>query len=82
MIASKYATAVQVLADRGKFRSQGAPGCFADRACGDLRNRGRSRAMVDVCQVGMTLSEALQLHPEQSADAVALLHSGAMYFSA
>lgn len=38
--------------------------------------------MVDVCQLGMTLSEALQLHPEQSADAATLLYSGAMYFSA
>jgi 5-methyltetrahydrofolate--homocysteine methyltransferase len=55
---------------------------FGYPACPDL---GARRLLVDLLhpeQIGVTLSEELQLHPEQSTDALIVHHPEAKYFNA
>ena len=55
---------------------------FGYPACPDLADR---RALVDLLapeRIGVTLSEELQLHPEQSTDALIVHHPEAKYFNA
>jgi 5-methyltetrahydrofolate--homocysteine methyltransferase len=55
---------------------------FGYPACPDL---GQRRLLVDLLRperIGVTLSEELQLHPEQSTDALVVHHPEARYFNA
>jgi 5-methyltetrahydrofolate--homocysteine methyltransferase len=67
------------------IRDQDYRGCrysFGYPACPDLEHR---RTMVDLLEperIGVALSEELQLHPEQSTDAIVLHHPEASYFNA
>jgi 5-methyltetrahydrofolate--homocysteine methyltransferase len=67
------------------IRDQDYRGCrysFGYPACPDLEHR---RALVDLLEpgrIGVALSEELQLHPEQSTDAIVLHHPEATYFNA
>ncbi|MFC7752651.1 methionine synthase [Tsukamurella soli] len=59
----------------------GARYSFGYGACPSLEDRAK---MVDLLQperIGVTLSEELQLHPEQSTDAFVLTHPEAKYFN-
>ena len=70
------AAAIKDQAYRGSRYSFGYP------ACPDLEDR---RKLVDLLRperVGVSLSEELQLHPEQSTDALIVHHPEAKYFSA
>jgi len=42
---------------------------------------GAIGTMLEPSRIGVELSEELQLHPEQSTDAIVLHHSEAKYFS-
>lgn len=59
----------------------GARYSFGYGSCPDLQSR---QGLVDLLQperIGVTLSEELQLHPEQSTDAFVLYHPEAKYFN-
>jgi 5-methyltetrahydrofolate--homocysteine methyltransferase len=55
---------------------------FGYPACPDLEDRAKIVDLVHPDRIGVTLSEELQLHPEQSTDALVLHHPEAKYFSA
>jgi 5-methyltetrahydrofolate--homocysteine methyltransferase len=55
---------------------------FGYPACPDLEDRSRLVALLRPDRIGVTLSEELQLHPEQSTDAIVLHHPEAKYFNA
>ena len=55
---------------------------FGYPACPDLEDRAKIVELVHPERIGVTLSEELQLHPEQSTDALVLHHPEAKYFSA
>ncbi len=55
---------------------------FGYPACPDLEDRAVSVELLDPSRIGVTLSEELQLHPEQSTDALVLHHPEAKYFNA
>ena len=69
----------------GMIRDQAYRGSrysFGYPACPDLEDR---RVLVDLLRpdrIGVTLSEELQLHPEQSTDALIVHHPEAKYFNA
>ena len=68
--------AIRDQAYRGSRYSFGYP------ACPDLESR---RLLVDLLEpgrIGVELSEELQLHPEQSTDALVVHHPEAKYFNA
>jgi 5-methyltetrahydrofolate--homocysteine methyltransferase len=59
------------------------PGCrysFGYPACPDLEDRAKSVRLLQPERIGVELSEELQLHPEQSTDAIVLHHPEAKYF--
>jgi 5-methyltetrahydrofolate--homocysteine methyltransferase len=59
------------------------PGCrysFGYPACPDLEDRATSVRLLQPERIGVELSEELQLHPEQSTDAIVLHHPEAKYF--
>src|SRR5699024_124588 len=63
------------------LKYRGARYSFGYGACPDLESR---RVVVDLLepeQIGVELSEELQLHPEQSTDAFVLYHPEAKYFN-
>ncbi|MFW0790715.1 methionine synthase [Gordonia sp. CPCC 205333] len=60
---------------------RGARYSFGYGACPDLEDRGKLVEMLDAERIGVTLSEELQLHPEQSTDAFVLHHPEAKYFN-
>ncbi len=55
---------------------------FGYPACPDLADRAVLVALLDPSRIGVTLSEELQLHPEQSTDALVVHHPEAKYFNA
>ena len=55
---------------------------FGYPACPDLADRAKLVALVEPERIGVVLSEELQLHPEQSTDALVVHHPEAKYFNA
>jgi 5-methyltetrahydrofolate--homocysteine methyltransferase len=55
---------------------------FGYPACPDLEDRTTLVRLLDPARIGVTLSEELQLHPEQSTDAMVVHHPEAKYFNA
>ena len=50
-------------------------------ACPDLADRAKIARLLDPARIGVELSEEMQLHPEQSTDAIVIHHPQARYFS-
>lgn len=77
--ASAESTITEAIRDqayRGSRYSFGYP------ACPDLADRAKLVSLLDPSRIGVELSEELQLHPEQSTDAIIVHHPEAKYFSA
>jgi 5-methyltetrahydrofolate--homocysteine methyltransferase len=55
---------------------------FGYPACPDLEDRAKIVDLLHPDRIGVTLSDELQLHPEQSTDALIVHHPEAKYFSA
>ncbi|AQP47120.1 methionine synthase [Tessaracoccus aquimaris] len=68
--------AIRDQAYRGSRYSFGYP------ACPNLEDRRTLVGLLDPSRIGVALSEELQLHPEQSTDAIVLHHPEAKYFNA
>ncbi|ATL67651.1 methionine synthase [Nocardia terpenica] len=68
--------------DYFKLGYRGARYSFGYGACPDLEDRAKLVSLLESERIGVTLSEELQLHPEQSTDAFVLLHPEAKYFTA
>jgi 5-methyltetrahydrofolate--homocysteine methyltransferase len=71
--------------DLGAILRQGYRGSrysFGYPACPDLADRAVLVSLLDPSRIGVTLSEELQLHPEQSTDALVVHHPEAKYFNA
>jgi 5-methyltetrahydrofolate--homocysteine methyltransferase len=60
---------------------RGARYSFGYPACPDLSDRAKLVRLLDPSRIGVELSEELQLHPEQSTDAIVVHHPEAKYFS-
>jgi 5-methyltetrahydrofolate--homocysteine methyltransferase len=60
---------------------QGARYSFGYPACPDLADRAKVVRLLEPSRVGVELSEEMQLHPEQSTDAIVIHHPEAKYFS-
>ena len=72
-------------ADLGGILRQGYRGSrysFGYPACPDLEDRTKLVALLRPERIGVVLSEELQLHPEQSTDAMVVHHPEAKYFNA
>jgi 5-methyltetrahydrofolate--homocysteine methyltransferase len=65
-----------------KQRYTGERYSFGYPACPDLDDRAKIVALLRPERIGVELSEELQLHPEQSTDALILHHPEATYFNA
>jgi 5-methyltetrahydrofolate--homocysteine methyltransferase len=63
------------------LKYRGARYSFGYPACPDLEDRVKLVELLKPEVIGVTLSEELQLHPEQSTDAMVLHHPEAKYFS-
>ncbi len=50
-------------------------------ACPDLADRAKMVRLLEPARIGVELSEEMQLHPEQSTDAIVIHHPEAKYFS-
>ncbi len=61
---------------------QGSRYSFGYPACPDLEDRAKIVELLRPERIGVTLSEELQLHPEQSTDAIIAHHPEAKYFNA
>jgi 5-methyltetrahydrofolate--homocysteine methyltransferase len=71
--------------DLGAIFRQGYRGSrysFGYPACPDLEHRRILVDLLDPARIGVELSEELQLHPEQSTDAIVVHHPEAKYFNA
>ena len=64
-----------------KVAYRGARYSFGYPACPDLADRAKIVELLRPDRIGVSLSEELQLHPEQSTDAIVLHHPEAKYFS-
>ncbi|MFY9927503.1 MAG: methionine synthase [Streptosporangiaceae bacterium] len=60
---------------------QGARYSFGYPACPDLADRAKVARLLEPTRIGVELSEEMQLHPEQSTDAIVIHHPEAKYFS-
>jgi 5-methyltetrahydrofolate--homocysteine methyltransferase len=60
---------------------RGARYSFGYPACPDLADRAKVIRLLEPSRIGVELSEEMQLHPEQSTDAIVLHHPEAKYFS-
>ncbi|KAB2379637.1 methionine synthase [Actinomadura montaniterrae] len=69
------------LEDFFKLGYRGARFSFGYAACPDLEDRAKLVGLLDPGRIGVTLSEELQLAPEQSADALVVHHPEAKYFN-
>ncbi len=67
--------------DLFKLDYRGARYSFGYPACPELEDRVKLVELLKPENIGVTLSEELQLHPEQSTDAMVLHHPEAKYFS-
>ncbi|MQY17285.1 methionine synthase [Nocardia macrotermitis] len=65
-----------------KLGYRGARYSFGYGACPELEDRAKLVSILESERIGVTLSDELQLHPEQSTDAFVLLHPEAKYFNA
>jgi 5-methyltetrahydrofolate--homocysteine methyltransferase len=61
---------------------RGARYSFGYPACPDLEHRRDMVGLLRADRIGVELSEELQLHPEQSTDAIVVHHPEAVYFNA
>ncbi|HEX3827888.1 MAG TPA: methionine synthase [Sporichthyaceae bacterium] len=71
--------------DLGEILRQGYQGSrysFGYPACPELEDRAKLVELLRPDRIGVTLSEELQLHPEQSTDALIVHHPEAKYFNA
>jgi 5-methyltetrahydrofolate--homocysteine methyltransferase len=69
----------------GMLRDQAYRGSrysFGYPACPDLEDRAKLVDLLEPERIGVQLSEELQLHPEQSTDALIVHHPEAKYFNA
>jgi 5-methyltetrahydrofolate--homocysteine methyltransferase len=64
-----------------KVGYQGARYSFGYPACPDLADRAKMVRLLEPSRIGVELSEEMQLHPEQSTDAIVVHHPEAKYFS-
>lgn len=64
-----------------KLRYRGARFSLGYPACPNMEDRGKLVELLRPERIGVTLSEELQLHPEQSTDAFVFHHPEAKYFS-
>jgi 5-methyltetrahydrofolate--homocysteine methyltransferase len=64
-----------------KLDYRGARYSFGYPACPNLEDRVKLIELLNPAQIGVSLSEELQLHPEQSTDAMIIHHPEAKYFS-
>ncbi len=64
-----------------KLEYRGARYSFGYPACPELEDRIKLVELLQPGRIGVELSEELQLHPEQSTDAMILHHPEAKYFS-
>lgn len=64
-----------------KLEYRGARYSFGYPACPNLEDRIKLVELLRPSRIGVELSEELQLHPEQSTDAMILHHPEAKYFS-
>jgi 5-methyltetrahydrofolate--homocysteine methyltransferase len=71
----------QAVEDYFKLGYRGARYSFGYGACPDLEDRVKTMALLEPERIGVSLSEELQLHPEQSTDAFILHHPEAKYFN-
>ena len=60
---------------------QGARYSIGYPACPDLADRAKIARLLAPERIGVELSEEMQLHPEQSTDAIVIHHPAARYFS-
>jgi 5-methyltetrahydrofolate--homocysteine methyltransferase len=60
---------------------RGARYSFGYPACPDLTDRAKVVRLLEPSRIGVELSEEMQLHPEQSTDAIVVHHPEAKYFS-
>jgi 5-methyltetrahydrofolate--homocysteine methyltransferase len=60
---------------------QGARYSIGYPACPDLADRAKIARLLRPERIGVELSEEMQLHPEQSTDAIVIHHPAARYFS-
>jgi 5-methyltetrahydrofolate--homocysteine methyltransferase len=60
---------------------QGARYSIGYPACPDLADRAKIARLLQPERIGVELSEEMQLHPEQSTDALVVHHPAARYFS-
>jgi 5-methyltetrahydrofolate--homocysteine methyltransferase len=60
---------------------QGARYSIGYPACPDLSDRAKIARLLQPERIGVELSEEMQLHPEQSTDAIVIHHPAARYFS-
>jgi 5-methyltetrahydrofolate--homocysteine methyltransferase len=60
---------------------QGARYSIGYPACPDLSDRAKIARLLQPERIGVELSEEMQLHPEQSTDAIIIHHPAARYFS-
>jgi 5-methyltetrahydrofolate--homocysteine methyltransferase len=65
-----------------KLDYRGARYSFGYPACPDLEYRRDMVRLLQAERIGVVLSEELQLHPEQSTDALVVHHPEAVYFNA
>jgi 5-methyltetrahydrofolate--homocysteine methyltransferase len=71
---------VQAVLEHQAYR--GSRYSFGYPACPDLEDRAKIVELLRPERIGVSLSEELQLHPEQSTDALVVHHPEAKYFSA
>jgi 5-methyltetrahydrofolate--homocysteine methyltransferase len=64
-----------------KVDYRGARYSFGYPACPDLADRAKVVRLLEPSRIGVELSEEMQLHPEQSTDAIVVHHPEAKYFS-
>ncbi|HEY7278722.1 MAG TPA: methionine synthase [Trebonia sp.] len=60
---------------------QGARYSIGYPACPELSDRAKIARLLEPERIGVELSEEMQLHPEQSTDAIVVHHPAARYFS-
>ncbi len=65
-----------------KLEYRGARYSFGYPACPDLEYRADMVRLLGAERIGVAISEELQLHPEQSTDAIVVHHPEAIYFNA
>jgi 5-methyltetrahydrofolate--homocysteine methyltransferase len=64
-----------------KVSYRGARYSIGYPACPDLADRAKMVRLLEPSRIGVELSEEMQLHPEQSTDAIVVHHPEAKYFS-